>query len=55
MGLNLPIKTILLQLIQNLMVFQKKISVNEIVQIAGRAGRFGLLKLDIWVLHEEMF
>ena len=46
MGLNLPIKTILLQLIQKFDGISKK-KISEIVQIAGRAGRFGLLKLDI--------
>ena len=43
MGLNLPIKTILFTTHTKFDgVSQRGITVNEIVQIAGRAGRFGL-------------
>ena len=42
MGLNLPIKTILFTTDEKFDgVSRRKITVNEIVQIAGRAGRFG--------------
>lgn len=42
MGLNLPIKTILFTTDTKFDgVSRRKITVNEIVQIAGRAGRFG--------------
>lgn len=45
MGLNLPIKTILFTTdIKFDGVKKRKISVNEIVQIAGRAGRFGIFE-----------
>lgn len=45
MGLNLPIKTILFTTDTKFDGIRKrKISVNEIVQIAGRAGRFGLFE-----------
>ncbi|QKF72375.1 HELICc and SUV3_C domain-containing protein [Aliarcobacter faecis] len=45
MGLNLPIKTILFTTDTKFDgVRKRKISVNEIVQIAGRAGRFGLFE-----------
>ncbi len=45
MGLNLPIKTILFTTNTKFDgVRKRKISVNEIVQIAGRAGRFGLFE-----------
>lgn len=45
MGLNLPIKTILFTNDTKFDgVRKRKISVNEIVQIAGRAGRFGLFE-----------
>lgn len=45
MGLNLPIKTILFTTDTKFDgVSKRKISVNEIVQIAGRAGRFGLFE-----------
>lgn len=45
MGLNLPIKTILFTTFTKFDgVSKRKINVNEIVQIAGRAGRFGLFK-----------
>lgn len=43
MGLNLPIKTILFTTHQKFDGISKRgINVNEIVQIAGRAGRYGL-------------
>ena len=42
MGLNLPIKTILFTTDTKFDgVSKRKITVNEIVQIAGRAGRYG--------------
>jgi len=45
MGLNLPIKTILFTTYTKFDGLRKReISVNEIVQIAGRAGRFGLFE-----------
>ena len=45
MGLNLPIKTILFTNDTKFDgVSKRKITVNEIVQIAGRAGRFGLFE-----------
>ena len=45
MGLNLPIKTILFTTDTKFDgISKRKISVNEIVQIAGRAGRFGLFE-----------
>ncbi|MFV7790736.1 helicase-related protein [Aliarcobacter lanthieri] len=45
MGLNLPIKTILFTTDTKFDgVRKRKISVNEIVQIAGRAGRFGIFE-----------
>lgn len=45
MGLNLPIKTILFTTDTKFDgVSKRKISVNEIVQIAGRAGRFGIFE-----------
>jgi len=45
MGLNLPIKTILFTTYIKFDGLRKReISVNEIVQIAGRAGRFGLFE-----------
>ena len=48
MGLNLPIKTILFTTDTKFDgVSKRKITPNEIIQIAGRAGRFGL--------HEEGF
>lgn len=45
MGLNLPIKTVLFTTDTKFDgVRKREISVNEIVQIAGRAGRFGLFE-----------
>ncbi len=45
MGLNLPIKTILFTTDTKFDgISKRKITVNEIVQIAGRAGRFGLFE-----------
>lgn len=45
MGLNLPIKTILFTTDTKFDgVSKRKITVNEIVQIAGRAGRFGIFE-----------
>ena len=45
MGLNLPIKTILFTTDTKFDgISKRKISVNEIVQIAGRAGRFGIFE-----------
>ena len=45
MGLNLPIKTILFTNDTKFDgVSKRKITVNEIVQIAGRAGRFGIFE-----------
>lgn len=45
MGLNLPIKTILFTTETKFDgVSKRRINVNEIVQIAGRAGRFGLFE-----------